>query len=304
MTPPRNKRLPPSILVCAVTLFCAGCSSVGKPATELTREPSIERALDILEAAPASRPLVRFLNEHPVRLEYSRTPGVCNKYSLKTGAIFLPRELRNSDALLALALARAVYIHRLHILSGLEDVISEEEEIAALFQARIGLALKLKEEDFKHNRFAKELRSDFCTYIMDGSDAAVLSARTIALSSQTVCRRPLEMMQTRRARLEETIAAVDNGSFLQLMKTRDLEKVRKGALTMNDAMKNDADLRSLPPDELYRNQHTFYVAQKDILFRLDRLYREALKDDELWRQANESLIGDVRQEFSACGLPE
>ncbi len=291
-------------LTAALMLCSFGCFS-GRQEIRLTREPSIERALDLLSAVPAAAPLIQFLHKNPVWFEYSEAIETCNKFSLKAGVIALPRELKNYDTAVAIALARAAYIHRLYVVSGMDEVISEEEEIAALFQARIGLAIGLKNKDFPRNKAAKALKSDFCTYIMEGSGAAVLSARTAALSIQPVCQRPLDTLQSRRIWLDEMRAAMnDNNSFFQFLKRHNLAKVRKGALTMSEAVKNDADIRSLPTYELYRQQRALYDTQTDIFTRIERLYRSAIKDDEAWRQSSQTLIEGAREEFSDCDLPE
>ena len=285
-------------------LLLSGCLFNKRPEPRLTSEPSIERAFDVLGAVPDGKLLVSFLNEKPVRFEYSNTPGLCHKFFLKTGKIFLPRELKDSDKLLALALARAAYIYRLYAISGLDEIISEEEEMGALFQARIGIEINVLDKDFKRNRSAKELKSDFCIYIMEGSRSAALSARTAALSSLPECQRPLETLQAQRVWLNETRKAINAGSFYQLLYDRDLHKVHKGVMTQGEAMKNDANIRALPTYEIYRYQRVFYDKQNDIFSRIESLYNAALRDDEAWRKANQSAIDRARDEFSECNLPE
>ena len=288
----------------SLCLVLSGCFFNKKPEVILTSEPSIERAFDILSELPDGKPLLRFLYKNPVRFEYANTPGVCHKFSLKTGKIYLPKEYKNSDALLALALARAAYIYRLYVMSGLEGLISEEEELGALYQARIGLETGLTNKDFERNRFAGELRSDFCTYIMEGSKSAALSARTAALSSQPDCQRPLDTLQAQRVWLEKTRDAINDDTFFQLLYDRDLQKVHKGVMTDSEAMKNDAAIRAMPMYEIYRYQRSFYDKQSDIFGRIEKLYRDELKNDEAWRLANHPAIENARKEFSACNLPE
>ncbi|MBI4802467.1 MAG: hypothetical protein HY796_08090 [Elusimicrobia bacterium] len=283
-------------------LLAAAC--LPKTYVKLTSEPSIERALDVLNSAPEGKSLMHFLYKRPVRFEYSNRPGLCHKFSLKTGEIFLPLEFKNSDAFLALALARAAYIYRLYGLSGMEEIVSEEEELGALFQARLGLAINLADNDFEQNKYAKQLRSEFCTYIMEGSVSAALLARTAALSSDPQCQHPLETLQTQRAWLEKTKEAIDGENFFALMYERDMQLVKKGLIPITRAMKNDANLRALPRYEIYRYQRTFYDKQSGIFTKLEKLYRNALKEDAAWRASFQTDINKAREEFSACNLPE
>ena len=299
--------IPPAGRLAALLPLClllSGCFFNKKPEITLTSEPSIDRAFDILADIPEGKPLLRFLNKNPVKFEYANTPGICHKFSLKTGKIYLPKEYKNSDTLLALALARAAYIYRLYVMSGLEGLISEEEELGALFQARIALETSLENRDFERNKFAGELRSDFCTYIMEGSKSAALSARNAALSSQPDCQRPLDTLEAQRVWLEKTRDAINDDTFFQLLYDRDMQKVHKGVMTAGEAMKNDAAIRSMPMYEIYRYQRSFYDKQSDIFGRIEKLYRDELKEDENWRKANQLVIEKAQKEFSACGLPE
>jgi hypothetical protein len=290
------------LLLLPALLAASAC--LPKTAARLTSEPSIERALDVLNSAPEGKSLIRFLQRNPVRFEYSNTPGLCHKFALKSGNIFLPMEFKNSDAFLALALARAAYIYRLYVLSGMDEIVSEEEEVAALFQARLALSLNLTDKDFEQNRYAKQLRAEFCNYIMAGSVSAAMLARTAALSPDPDCQRPLETVQTQRAWLDKTKEAINEESFYTLMYERDMHLVRKGAMTVNTAMKRDADLRALPQYDIYRYQRTFYDKQSGVFLRLEKLYRDALKEDTEWRNSFQADLHRAREDFSACNLPD
>jgi len=292
-------------LAAAVLLPHTGCAYGKRKNIRLTSEPSIERALDVLEASPASAPLSDFLHKRPVAFEYSNTPGPCHKFSLKSGQIFLPPEYKNSDKLLALGLAGAAYIYRLYTITGLEEILAEEEELAALFQARIGLITGIRDADFgKAKGAAAELKKSFCSYIMEGSKAAARAAHLSALSIRPDCQRPLETMRTLRLWLDETRAAIDNESFFELLNKRDLAKVRRGSMTMSEAMKNDAEMRTLPSYTIYRYQRSFFEKQNETFAALDGIYRKSIADDEAWRAANQDLIERAREEFSSCSLPD
>lgn len=292
------------LIVLPAILLAAACAGPQKKDIRLTSEPSIERALDVLASVPEGRKLVNFLYKRPVRFEYSNTPGLCYKFSLKTGKIFLPAEFRGSDTLLALELGRAAYIYRLYAGSGLEEITAEEEEIAALFQARMGLEINLLNSDFAGKKFAGGIKAAFCTYILDGSHYAVQGARASALSPDADCQRPLETLQNQRVWLEKTRQAINDETFFQLLYDRDQQKVRKGVMSQSEAMKNDANIRSLPTYETYRFQRTFYDKQSNIFSRFEKAYRKALQDDDAWRAANAGAVQRAREEFSACNLPE
>ncbi|MCX5784528.1 MAG: hypothetical protein NTX59_02460 [Elusimicrobia bacterium] len=291
--------------ILSVLLFsAAACSGSRRKDIILTSEPSIERALDKLTSVPEGKQLVDFLYKEPARFEYSNTPGFCPKFSLRARKIFLPAAFRDFDTLLALALGRAAYIYRLYAESGLEDIIVEEEEAAALFQARTAIEMNVLNQDFENKKFAQEIKSDFCTYIFDGSRYAAQKARALALSSDADCQRPFDTLNDQRLWLERIRQSMNEETFFQLLYDRDQQKVRKGLLSRSDAMKNDANIRAMPMYDIYRFQRTFYDKQSDIFSRFEKASRRALEEDKAWNADNAGLIQHAREEFSGCNLPE
>jgi hypothetical protein len=289
-------------LLLAPLLALSACSA-GRPDLRLTSEPSIERAFDIIASVPKGRELVKFLSKHPVAFEYANTAGLCHKFALKKGVIYLPTAYRGSDLVLALAIARAAHIYRLHKLSGLDEIISEEEELGALFQARLGVELNLVSADFRKAGGAPGIKNDFCTYVLENSAYAMAQARRAALASDPDCQRPLDTLENQRVWLEKTRKAINDETFYQLLYERDMARVRKGSMPMSEAMKNDSIVRALPTYEVYRFQRTFYDKQTDIFTRFLRLYDEETKYDAQWRAARQEELGLAREEFSDCNLP-
>jgi len=283
----------------ALLTACAGT----RKEISLTSEPSIERAFDIISGASQGKQLVKYLYKHPVRFEFSNTPGMCHKFALKKGLIFLPLEMKSSDLVLALAAARAAYIYRLYTETGLGEIISEEEELAALFQARLALEVNVVEKDFKKADAAAAIRSDFCTYIMESSKYAMAQARREALTRNEDCQRPLETLENQRIWLEKIRKSMDNDNFHQLLYDRDMQRVRRGSMPISEAMKNDARVRALPVYETYRYQRTFYDDQKAIFSAFGKIYRREASADEAWRRRNREALDRARGEFSTCGLP-
>lgn len=288
-----------ALLMLLTLSACAG----RRPEPRLTSEPSIERAFDILNSVREGRELTRFLHENPVRFEYSNTPGLCHKFALDKGYIYLPEDYRGSDLVAALAIARAAYIYRLYLLTGLDEIISEEEELAMLFQSRLAVSLSLVSADFAKAGGAPEMKAPFCTYVLENSRYAMSRAREQALRPDPACQRPLDTLENQRVWLEKTRKAINDQTFYQLLYERDMARVRKGSMTMAQAMKNDAEIRAMPTYEIYRFQRTFYDKQSDIFNRFAKTYASEVAADASWRAANADLLDRARFEFSDCNLP-
>ncbi|OGS11738.1 MAG: hypothetical protein A2285_01920 [Elusimicrobia bacterium RIFOXYA12_FULL_57_11] len=291
-------------LILAACLFLLSACTGNRRDIRLTSEPSIERAFDIISGTALGKPLMKFLYKNPVMFEYSNTAGICHKFALQKGAIFVPVEMRGSDLVLALSIARAAYIYRLYLLTGLEEIISEEEELGALFQARLGLEINLVNGDFEKAENAAGLKSNFCSYIMEQSRYTMAQARKEALSQDPDCQRPLDTLAGQQLWLGKMRQAMNNDNFNQLLYERDLQRVRRGTLTMSEAMKNDARSRAMPTYETYRFQRTFYDYQSAVFSNFTEIYYRELKEDQAWRQAHKADIDRARAEFSDCNMPE
>ncbi|HAU90204.1 MAG TPA: hypothetical protein DCW72_08305 [Elusimicrobia bacterium] len=289
----------PILLTAALAL--AGCAGT-RPDVRLTSEPSIERAFDIIASVPEGKSLMKFLRKSPVRFEYANTPGLCHKFALKSGQIFMPAGYKGSDLVLALAIARAAQIYRLSAQSGLEEIISEEEELGSLFQARIALEINLVAADFAKAGGAPEIKTDFCTYVLETSRYAMAQARREALTADADCQRPLETLENQRVWLEKTRKAINDETFYQLLYERDQARVKKGSMTSSEAMKRDAAVRALPTYEVYRFQRTFYDDQNEVFKRFARLYAAEVARDAAWRAAHQAEIDRARTEFSDCDM--
>ena len=290
------------LLLLPACLLAAACAGSRKD-IRLTTEPSLERAFDIIQGTRQGKPLMKFLYKNPVRFEYSNSTGLCHKFSLNTGKVLLPAEYKTSDLLLALALARAAHIYRVSKETGLEEIISEEEELGALFQARLALEINLVDADFGRERHAEAMKTAFCSYVLENSRYAMRQARKEALTPDADCQRPLETLENQRVWLEKARKAINEENFHQLIYERDMARVRKGAMPMSEAMRNDARLRALPTYEVYRYQRTFYDRQSDIFRRFEKLYAREIAADAAWRAAHQADLDRAREEFSACGLP-
>lgn len=285
------------------SLIC-GCVNHKRENVILTSEPSMERALDILSTTSDGKKLVKFLMKNPVLFEYSNTEGDCHKFNLKDRRIYLSRNLRQSDFLLALEIARSGYVYKLYLLSGLDHIVSEHEEIASLFQSRMALQLNVVSPDFENAEYAKEMFTEFCTYIMEGPTEAMQSARNHALSSSPECQRPLETLDSELAWLKKVRQATNEENLYQLMYERDLQKVRKGFLNMSDAIKNNAIIKALPTYEIYRFQRSFYDSSMEKFSKIKKAQEIALKEEENWFNSHQEIIQRARNEFSNCNLPD
>jgi hypothetical protein len=291
------------LLLLSLAALLGACTG-NRRETRLTSEPSIERAFDIISGTELGKPLMKFLYKNPVLFEYSNAAGLCHKFNLEKGLILLPVEMRGSDLVLAMAIARAAYMYRLYTLTGLEELISEEEELGALFQARLGVEIALMNVDFEKAPGTADLKHDFCTYIMDNSEMAMAQARKRALSADPDCQRPLDTMGGQKIWLNRMRQAINNDTFHQLLYERDQQRVRRGVMSMSDAMKKDARIRAMPAYEAFRYQRTFYDVQNGIFTGFEKVFGEEVRADAAWRAAHKEAIDRAREEFSTCNMQE
>ncbi|MCG2726967.1 MAG: hypothetical protein L6420_12090 [Elusimicrobia bacterium] len=287
-------------LILLLLISCA--SNRQKDAIILSSEPSIERAMDILSETPEGKELVDFLYANPIRIEYSNTAGLCHKFAFKKNRIYIAKDFKKSEILLALEVARAAFIYKMRLISKLEEIISEEEEAAALLQSRIALQLNFVNDDFIRFPFSSKIKSEFCTYIMDGQEPAIRKARYAALITDPDCQLPLETLHTQKIWLGKIKESAGKGNFFQVLLERDLEKVKKGVLSMSEAMQNDSRNRGLNTYDIYRYQRAFYDDSSKTISNFEKIYRQEIKKDANWRERNADILERAGLEFSQCNL--
>jgi hypothetical protein len=292
----------PALLAAVLTLAsCSGGRRAAAPS--LTPEPAIERAFDVLATAKEGKKLIAFLEKNPVSFEFANVEAPCPRYEFDRRTIYLRRGFKGSDTMLALAVARAAQVYRFHRLTGLDAPAAEQEELAALFQARIGLQINLVNDDFgTDDPGVREIKSSFCTYLHEGQRYTMQKARSSALATEQWCARPFETLSSLGMWLERTREAVRDDTLFTLLYERDLQRVRRGQITMADAMRNDARFRAMPIYEINRFQRMFYDTENRKISRANRLYRNMTAEDASWRESHAAEINRAREAFATCGM--
>lgn len=273
----------------------------------LTGEESIQRSLNLISHYPEGKRLVKFLRSNPVQFEFADTAGMCHHFNLKNPKkrmIFIPDEYAASEKLLAMAVVRAANIYRMYLESGMEEIISEEEEVAMLRQMHLGVLMNLTKEEFDLVPEAKELKKEFCTYILENSEEALAITRHFAQSPMPACQRPLENIVKQGIWLANLRQAIAEDKFHQLVSDRDRKRVAQGVMTDAQASKNSAILRSLPDYELSRYERTFYDNKKANFNFFNQIYLKELYNDTAFRREFEARIYDIATDFAECDLED
>lgn len=284
--------------------IASGCSS---SLSYLTSEPSIERSLDIIESSKDGRELVKFLEKNPVQFEYAETSGICHHFSLKDKKkklIFIPEEYRQSSKILAMAILRAAHIYRMYSITGLDEIISEEEELAMLRQMQFGVMLGLTRKDFDSVPEAYEMKKEFCAYVLEDSEQALAITRHTVQTAMPACQRPLENIVKQEIWLENMKRSIDDDTFHQVLANRDRRRVEQGLITDSQAAENSAKLRALPSYELTRYERTFYDDKTANFRAFNLMYKKELAIDAAFRRSNEAAIYELATDFAECDLEQ
>lgn len=289
--------------VLCLALLAASCSrsaSLKKSAHSLSTEPSIERAADILSRTQEGKILLDYLAKNSVSAEYRALKGPWPKLMPGERKILIPKSVRKSDITAALLLARSADIYMTYTRTGVFDLLAEQEEIAALAQARLALELGFSDSDAKKSPAGAAVLEELCPYLFQGSRAAMDVARKNAREPCPEYGRPLETAESVRNWLEKTQTAIMEGSLAQVLYQRDLEKVKRKTLTMAEAAKNYADRRALPQYDIFRAQRNFYMDQMKTLSDMNKLLESAMETDAEWKETHVPEIEKGLREFSAC----
>ena len=288
----------------AFALFSNFSCSGKKAVKEITLEPSIERVLEEFETSPEYSYLVKFIKKRRARLEFDENPSMnCVRYDYANGRITIPRKYKESDLFLTLETLKALYIWKTHITFGLEEFLAEEEVLATAQQMHYILALRSDAGNkiFEDEKFIREkLKKEFCSYTILNTQmmSNLIRLRTSVINND--CGLPLETVMTQRSWAYKIKEAMQNEKFFDLMYEKDLLKVRRGLLTMADATRNNAMLRSKPLYEIYRDQRSYYDVSLDKIDKFEKFYKKELEKDKEWRLAHKDEIENARYEFTSC----
>ena len=114
------------------------------------------------------------------------------------------------------------------------------------------------------------------------------------------CELPLESIISQRAWFSSIKDAMQNDTFFDLMYRKDMIRVKKGAITQAEAIKNDATLRSKPIYEVYRDQRSYYDISMEKIDKFDAYYKKEISKDTQWRLKHKDDIENARYELNSC----
>jgi len=279
-------------------LLFSGCAySLKSPA--ISSEPSLERAVEILEANKESAAVINFIEKKGVRFEYSNLAGYCDTYNLKHKVIFIPEEYRASDKLLALAVAKAAMVYYIYSKTDINEILTEEDEAGALFQFRIAALLGLKESDFV-TPASEKTKCEYSAYLVEGTKYALNRVRAGAAERNVACQRPYNSIAKEKSRLGRLRAESGKNTFYELLFDRNKERAMQGIITFPDMMKQDSQIRSVPHIELARYSDAFFNEADKSFSAIQKEYSKLLKKDAEMRDRDAARILRLRDDFLDC----
>ncbi|MDD4004627.1 MAG: hypothetical protein PHW69_05420 [Elusimicrobiaceae bacterium] len=296
----KNKIFP--LVLCGFMAVFAACASSGKkPDNGVNFIPSLERALEIMGQTKGGHELADYLWDHPVPVTYAQLAGPWPKYDPVIKQIFLPRDIKENDYLVMLALARAIEVYRICDTLGLDEIIVETEQIAALGEMELAIEVGLKEREGEDSLPGQKLLDEFCSFMVEGADGLTDKVRGDCLALHPEYNRPYKSVDAYEKWLRQTKEALDGGTLNQLMLKRDRDLVRRGEITTADADKNASAFASLEPRQIYRQYNDMYIQGMEKMGRLKRLYQKRISRDKSWRKKNEAAISRQLSRTRYCG---
>jgi len=281
-------------------IFLGGCAtSAGKP--ELYFEPSLERAMEIVGQTREGRGLLSYLDKNPVSVKYSDSiSGPWPKFNPAEKEILIPENVRRSDVLAGLLIARGLAEYRVYDSLNLSETLAETEEIAAVTQAHIALELGLEQGALLGSAAGKAALSEVCVYVAQGPEKFSGKILAESLSPNAEYQRPLETIDGAKKWLGRVKDAMAEGTLPQLLYERDMERVKKKTLTQARADANSARVRSADPESLWRMQRQFFASAGKTLDEAAALGQKTLEEDLMWRRRNSALISQRLAELTWC----
>jgi len=268
----------------ALPLGFGGCASEPvKPAVSVYFAPSMERAIEILNETADGRELSDYLHAHPIPITYAQLPAPWPQYDPQVKQLFLPKELKDNDYLVALALMRGIETYRLCETLRLDEIMLEVDQIAAIREMQMIIELGLENKEGENSASGRQMLDEACSYMIGGPRALAEKVKSDALSPlRPDYGRYYRPASVKLSWLRQIKTALDANTLPQVMQKFDRDRVRRGEITMADADKNAMEFRSMDLRQMYRKYDDLYLHGTKSLDNLEKEYEKRLAAAADW----------------------
>ncbi|MFA5162225.1 MAG: hypothetical protein WC421_08255 [Elusimicrobiales bacterium] len=303
-----------ALLLAAASLLC-GCAALQEEyspdeATPAPREdanpalhyePSLERGLESLELLGEGRELVARLKENPIKIQYAPLTGPWPRYLRADRTLLIPEKERRHRQTLPLLLARGLALSQMYDRIQVADDLAEFEVLAAMAQARVASQASMYDEDkIASTPSGQETIKEICVYAIEGPDRFAEMIRRDCLLPNLEYDRPTETFESSLHWVQRMQQGLSDNSFYQLLYKRDLDRVRRNAITRAEADENASKFRGQDADAIWREERKYMYRTRKNIDDAQIFYRQQMDYDALWRSQYADAIATRIKELKGC----
>jgi hypothetical protein len=292
--------------IVAAGLLCA-CAAAGKHVQKAGAfgdnyyEPSIERGLEIAAKSGDGAALIAYLQQNSLGIKYTSLNGPWAMYDPQAKIAQLPEKVRGDDYTVGLMLVRALAEFHAIDSIGLDQNLLEIEETAALAQSRALISLGVPDEKaLAATAAGKQALDEACAYMIEGQPQFIEMVDRDALAPLPEYARPLDTLPVAKRWLMQYQDALQDGTLPQVVYRHDMEKVRKGIMSKDDAIKNQVTLHDADPGMLLRMNRDLYYRAERRLEDASNFQKSQKAQDLKWREEHAALINMRISEIHHC----
>ncbi|MEF3280021.1 MAG: hypothetical protein K6357_03545 [Elusimicrobiota bacterium] len=224
--------------------------------------------------------LLNYLSKYPATIAFNPDASVgCVKVNTSKRQILIPIKSMDSKIAIETQIIKGLYIYKILVKYDLEDFSYEIEQLASYIETDY-LLLNYQPDEILNDPILKTtFISGLCRYILSYQTFEKYILDKTAENNHS-CGYPLQTLEYIKnyyANIKKSLSDVDSDSFYKLMYEYEMEQVKKGKKTRQEAERSYYYLLSEPILELYRTQRKDLYYKISSVLKFEKFYKSELK---------------------------
>ncbi|NLH39350.1 MAG: hypothetical protein GX445_04720 [Elusimicrobia bacterium] len=225
--------------------------------------------------------LLSFLSKYPAVISYNpnRDANCIKIIKRNTNIIMIPLKYTDSPEMTEISIIKGLYIYNIMQKYNLNDYFYELEQLSEYSKMEYLLSYIPTEKINNDELLKKEILPKLCGYMTSPQEFDnIIDEET---SRQDIsCGYPVEKLEALKnyyAKLKASLSSIDSDEYFNLYYEKEMERVRRGEITREEAEKNYYYIFSEPQQNLYRIQRKETYENIYSLSKFESFYKKEIK---------------------------
>lgn len=247
---------------------------------KISDDADVQKALLNIKASDKEY-LLSFLSNYPAVISYNPDRNVnCTKIIKRNrNLIMIPFKYADFSEMIEISLIKGLYIYNIMEKYNLNDFFYELEQLGSYVQMEYLLS-HIPTENINNDKILKkEILPALCGYMTSSQEFDTIIYENISRQDRS-CGYPLERLETLKnyyTRLKASLSSIDSDEYFNLYYEKEMERVKRGEITREEAERNYYYILSEPQQSLYRMQRKETYENIYSLNRFESFYKKEIK---------------------------